>query len=576
MPVEVIGRDDELDSLRAFLAEIEQGPTALVLSGEAGIGKTILWEAAVEEAAERFGRVLTYRERRGRGVLAFAGLSDLLAPVLEEVAARARCRRGGGRWRLALARRPGRQPPDAPRSVLPCSTSWLLAESGPSWSRSMICSGSIPPRRCRSAGACGGCAMSRSASWPRCVWRPRPPCRSSSSAPSRGAAARLSLGPLSLGALHHLLQDRLGLELSPVRARACARASAGNPFFALELAASSCAGSEAEARQAAACSGAAFASCSAGVWLVCPGDPSTFCCRPRRSAGRRRVVAAAHGDRDASWSARGGRARGRHRARRFSRSLHSSAACLDLLRAGARPGAPRRSPRPCRRGRRRRGAGRHLASPPRVRTPRRRRAGGRRRAGRRSRRDRRRGRALRARRRADAGRPRRGSAAAVRAAELHWLAGDRERAAALLEQLLDEVPAGVERADILFALAMDAPRRRLPRMIQLWTRPWPRRRATTRARRGSWPSGAGIYLLVGTDVRAALSDARAALEKAERAATPRCSPLRSRGWDRRGPSRRAHPGPARAWCGDRGAPRARARLRLEPTLRARTSAVAIG
>ncbi len=46
----VIGREEELDSIRAFLAEVEHGPAALVLSGEAGIGKTILWEAGVEEA----------------------------------------------------------------------------------------------------------------------------------------------------------------------------------------------------------------------------------------------------------------------------------------------------------------------------------------------------------------------------------------------------------------------------------------------------------------------------------------------------------------------------------------------
>ena len=32
----VIGRDDELDALRAFLDAVEQGPTALLLSGEPG------------------------------------------------------------------------------------------------------------------------------------------------------------------------------------------------------------------------------------------------------------------------------------------------------------------------------------------------------------------------------------------------------------------------------------------------------------------------------------------------------------------------------------------------------------
>jgi hypothetical protein len=35
----VIGRDDELDALRAFLDAVEQGPTALLLSGEPGIDR---------------------------------------------------------------------------------------------------------------------------------------------------------------------------------------------------------------------------------------------------------------------------------------------------------------------------------------------------------------------------------------------------------------------------------------------------------------------------------------------------------------------------------------------------------
>jgi DNA-binding CsgD family transcriptional regulator len=56
-----IGREDELDAIRAFLGRVEDGPAALVLSGEAGIGKTILWEKGVEEAQQRVGCVLTCR-----------------------------------------------------------------------------------------------------------------------------------------------------------------------------------------------------------------------------------------------------------------------------------------------------------------------------------------------------------------------------------------------------------------------------------------------------------------------------------------------------------------------------------
>ena len=65
MPAEVIGRDQELAAIEGFLAEVEQGPAALVLSGEAGIGKTILWEAGVEEAKKAVRPSSRLPRRRG-------------------------------------------------------------------------------------------------------------------------------------------------------------------------------------------------------------------------------------------------------------------------------------------------------------------------------------------------------------------------------------------------------------------------------------------------------------------------------------------------------------------------------
>src|SRR5439155_931484 len=46
---------------------------------------------------------------------------------------------------------------------------------------------------------------------------------------------RLWLAPLSLGALHHLLRERLELELTRPELARVQEASGGNPFFALEL-----------------------------------------------------------------------------------------------------------------------------------------------------------------------------------------------------------------------------------------------------------------------------------------------------------------------------------------------------
>src|ERR1700733_12785477 len=57
----LIGRDDAVGAIRAFLGAVERGPAALVLSGEAGIGKTVLWEEGLAMADVGCGRVLSCR-----------------------------------------------------------------------------------------------------------------------------------------------------------------------------------------------------------------------------------------------------------------------------------------------------------------------------------------------------------------------------------------------------------------------------------------------------------------------------------------------------------------------------------
>ena len=87
MPTAVVGREAELAALRDFLTGISEGATALLLEGDAGMGKTTLWSAGVAQAEERGLRVLRALPAASETELSFAGLGDLLDPVLADALA---------------------------------------------------------------------------------------------------------------------------------------------------------------------------------------------------------------------------------------------------------------------------------------------------------------------------------------------------------------------------------------------------------------------------------------------------------------------------------------------------------
>jgi DNA-binding CsgD family transcriptional regulator len=73
----LIGRDAELAQLGRFLDAPERLPRALVLQGDPGIGKTVLWHAAIDLARARGYRVLTHRASRAETRVMFGGLASL-------------------------------------------------------------------------------------------------------------------------------------------------------------------------------------------------------------------------------------------------------------------------------------------------------------------------------------------------------------------------------------------------------------------------------------------------------------------------------------------------------------------
>lgn len=87
MPEAIVGRDAELASLRDFVGSVFDGASALVLQGEAGVGKTTLWKAGVAEAEDRGLRLLQALPAESETALSFSGIGDLLDPVLDEALA---------------------------------------------------------------------------------------------------------------------------------------------------------------------------------------------------------------------------------------------------------------------------------------------------------------------------------------------------------------------------------------------------------------------------------------------------------------------------------------------------------
>jgi DNA-binding CsgD family transcriptional regulator len=81
---DVIGREPELATLGRFLDSLSAGPGALLLSGEAGIGKTTVWKEGVASALQRGYRTLSCGPVEAETRLSYAALGDLLEPVLEE------------------------------------------------------------------------------------------------------------------------------------------------------------------------------------------------------------------------------------------------------------------------------------------------------------------------------------------------------------------------------------------------------------------------------------------------------------------------------------------------------------
>jgi len=237
MMFEIVSREEELGSLRAFIDEAESGPAALVLEGEAGIGKSTLWLAGVEHARTRGLRVLTSRTAEAERGLAHVGLGDLFEDVLDDVLPTLKAPRRRALEAALLLEEAAADAVD-PRAlgIATRSALQLLAEDEPL----LVAIDDLQWLDASSADALEFALRRLGESHVLLLLARRlvDGAQPSGIEQTLGAerVQRLPVGPLSVGALHRFLRDRLGRPFARQTLLRIHERSGGNPFFALELA----------------------------------------------------------------------------------------------------------------------------------------------------------------------------------------------------------------------------------------------------------------------------------------------------------------------------------------------------
>jgi len=237
MAFEVVGREDELASVAAFVDEARDGPVALVLDGEAGIGKSTLWLAGVEHARMQGLGVLSARPAEAESTLAYVGLGDLFEDVLDDVLPPLTPPR-----RLALEiamlrdEESGDRLDDRALAVAVRDVLELVSEHG----RILLAVDDVQWLDLSSSSALAFALRRLTGSQVLVLLARRLSGEAGAPGLEQALAAdrvqRLPVGPLSIGALHSVLRDRLGRSFARQTLLRIHERSGGNPFFALELA----------------------------------------------------------------------------------------------------------------------------------------------------------------------------------------------------------------------------------------------------------------------------------------------------------------------------------------------------
>lgn len=227
----------DIDVVRRFLVSAATHPSALIVEGELGIGKTTLWLAANDDARRAGFRVLSTRAGEAESQLDFVGLHDLIGDVETDVIERLPTAQQDALERI-LMRASGPGGGLDPRSVAAAFTAivGILAQRSPVLIAVDDGQWIDPATRdvlayavCRVQGRVGVLVTER-------VNPDRPDVLPWLTLDDPDRVVRLRIGPMSLGRLHRVLSSRIGRSFPRPTMTRIAEISGGNPFYALELA----------------------------------------------------------------------------------------------------------------------------------------------------------------------------------------------------------------------------------------------------------------------------------------------------------------------------------------------------
>jgi DNA-binding CsgD family transcriptional regulator len=231
---QLVGREAESQAVRAALGG--PAPVAVVLEGDAGIGKSALWEAGISEAAARGMRVLAARPVEAETGLSHAALGDLLGAVVDELPGDFPAPQRSA-LEVALLRKTADAGSLDPRAVGAATLGALRAAAG--GAPVLIAVDDIQWLDPASAAAMRFALRRLDGGEPvrlLATRRTQPGAAPLDTGLAHARLTRIAVGPLGSEAVRRMLGSRLGSGDGPRALERVAEVSGGNPYFALELA----------------------------------------------------------------------------------------------------------------------------------------------------------------------------------------------------------------------------------------------------------------------------------------------------------------------------------------------------